>query len=61
MPSAGKAPRLGSGGKLKAWYAPRIQQRTYYLDEDTFALASYDAWIRNGELYRSMMMGGVQF
>ena len=36
-------------------------KRTYYLDEDTFGAGLYDAWDQNGELYRSMMMGGVQF
>lgn len=36
-------------------------KRTYYLDEDTYGAGLYDAWDQNGQLYRSMMLGGVQF
>ena len=36
-------------------------KRTYYLDEDTFGAGLYDAWDQSGQLYRSMMLGGVQF
>src|SRR5690606_38331791 len=35
-------------------------KRTYYLDEDTYGAGLYDAWDQSGQLYRSMMLGGVQ-
>src|SRR5690606_18290814 len=34
--------------------------RIYYLDEDTFGVGLYDAWVQTGELYRSMFLSGVQ-
>ncbi|SES04843.1 MULTISPECIES: DUF1329 domain-containing protein [Halopseudomonas] len=36
-------------------------KRIYYLDEDTYGAGLYDAWDQNGQLYRAMMLGGVQF
>ncbi|MBA1277958.1 MULTISPECIES: DUF1329 domain-containing protein [Pseudomonadaceae] len=36
-------------------------KRTYYLDEDTYGAGLYDAWDQSGQLYRAMMLGGVQF
>jgi hypothetical protein len=46
---------------LKDQYRHVYSKRTYYLDEDTFGAGMYDAWDQSGQLYRSMMLGGVQF
>ena len=46
---------------LKDEYRHVYSKRTYYLDEDTYGAGMYDAWDQSGQLYRSMMLGGVQF
>lgn len=46
---------------LKDQYRHVYSKRTYYLDEDTYGAGLYDAWDQSGQLYRSLMLGGVQF
>lgn len=45
---------------LKDKYRHVYSKRRYYLDEDTYGAGLYDAWDQSGNLYRSMMLGGVQ-